>query len=247
MLTVTPTAKSVEVISRRKFPLSPVQQARSPGSSMPGSGLPLFLQSKLAISQPGDPSEIEADRVADQVMRMPERSLGEGMSLVSSRYPVSSQMTIQRQEAEPVPGEDRTEAPRFLRHDFDLRLNWFEMTRPIYTRGAESLLFFDDRMHTSIGNVWTGNYDFFSNFGLGDSLSVDAANFFTPFAIDSALKHDFLTAGERFEREADISSLVISPTLFQFDLHDIPGTLRLPFLKVFGVEQSNPYARGADR
>lgn len=70
MLTVTPTAKSVEVISRRKFPLSPVQQARSPGSSMPGSGLPLFLQPKLAISQPGDPSEIEADRVADQVMRM---------------------------------------------------------------------------------------------------------------------------------------------------------------------------------
>ncbi len=70
MLTVTPTAKSVEVISRRKFPLSPVQQARSPGSSMPGSGLPLFLQPKLAISQPDDPSEVEADRVADQVMRM---------------------------------------------------------------------------------------------------------------------------------------------------------------------------------
>ena len=35
------------------------------------AGLPLFLQAKLAISQPGDPSEQEADRVADQIMRMP--------------------------------------------------------------------------------------------------------------------------------------------------------------------------------
>jgi hypothetical protein len=30
------------------------------------------LQAKLTISQPGDPYELEADRVADQVMRMPE-------------------------------------------------------------------------------------------------------------------------------------------------------------------------------
>ncbi|MDP1769202.1 MAG: DUF4157 domain-containing protein [Nitrospirota bacterium] len=37
-----------------------------------GSSLPLFLHPKLAISQPSDPAEVEADRVADQVMRMPE-------------------------------------------------------------------------------------------------------------------------------------------------------------------------------
>jgi hypothetical protein len=37
-----------------------------------GSSLPLFLQPKLAISRPGDPAEVEADRVADQVMRMRE-------------------------------------------------------------------------------------------------------------------------------------------------------------------------------
>ncbi len=35
------------------------------------SRFPLFLQPKLAISQPGDPYEQEADRVAEQVMRMP--------------------------------------------------------------------------------------------------------------------------------------------------------------------------------
>jgi len=37
-----------------------------------GSSLPLFLQPKLAVSRPGDPAEVEADRVANQVMRMPE-------------------------------------------------------------------------------------------------------------------------------------------------------------------------------
>ena len=40
--------------------------------SAPVVGLPLFLQPKLAISQPDDPYEQEADRVAEQVMRMPE-------------------------------------------------------------------------------------------------------------------------------------------------------------------------------
>jgi len=42
------------------------------GGLQESPGLPLFLRPKLAISQPGDPSEQEADRVADQVMRMPE-------------------------------------------------------------------------------------------------------------------------------------------------------------------------------
>ncbi|HSN05091.1 MAG TPA: hypothetical protein VLS44_08905 [Nitrospira sp.] len=232
--------------SRKPAP-SPGLSSRRAALESSAVGLPLFLQRKLAVSQPTDPYEREADRVADQVLRMPEPGVGEGSPQAFGSLSLSPQLTIQRQEAEPTPSEPRSEAPRFLRQDFDLRLDWFEMTRPFYTRGAESLLFFDDRIYESIGTVWRGNYDFFFRFGLGDSLSADAANFFTPFGIDSALKHDYLTASERFEREADISSLIISPTVFQFDLHDIPGTLRLPFLKVFGVDQPNPYARGADR
>ncbi|MDP1769201.1 MAG: DUF4157 domain-containing protein [Nitrospirota bacterium] len=35
------------------------------------AGLPIFLQPKLAISQPNDPAEVEAEQVAEQVMRMP--------------------------------------------------------------------------------------------------------------------------------------------------------------------------------
>ncbi|MDO8356373.1 MAG: DUF4157 domain-containing protein [Nitrospirota bacterium] len=41
-------------------------------SSSTAGGFPLFLQPKLAISQPSDPAELEADHVADQIMRMPE-------------------------------------------------------------------------------------------------------------------------------------------------------------------------------
>jgi len=209
------------------------------GGGCPGCQSQSPLQTKLAVSQPGDIYEQEADRIAQQVMRMPEPGLGERRTPSLCRYSRPLQLTIQRQEAEPISGEEGTEA---VRPDFDLRLDWFEMTRPFYTRDAESLLYFDDRMYWSIGHVWTNNYRFFANFGLGDSLSSDAANFFTPFTIDSALKHDYATASELFERNADITSIVISPTLFNFDIHDIPGTLRFPFLKLFGVDQPNPYA-----
>jgi hypothetical protein len=50
--------------------LAPERVSQLTGRS--AAGLPLFLQPKLAISRPGDPAEVEADRVADQVMRMRE-------------------------------------------------------------------------------------------------------------------------------------------------------------------------------
>lgn len=48
---------------------NPVWDAVATSSHAAG---PSRVQAKLAISQPGDPYEQEADRVADQVMRMPE-------------------------------------------------------------------------------------------------------------------------------------------------------------------------------
>ena len=200
----------------------------------------------LRLSEPGDPDEQEADRVAAQVLTMPESALG-GLRHEPLAIPMrATPDQIQRQPNE-APAEQEEPTLQRPRGDFDLRLDWFEMTRPFYTRGAENLLFFDDRMYSSIGNVWTNNFRFFFNFGLGDKLSADAPNFFTPFTIDSALKRDYATASELFERNADITSLIISPTLFNFDIHDIPGTLRLPFLSILGVEQPNPYARTSGR
>ncbi len=198
------------------------------------------IKAKLTVGQPGDVYEQEADRVAERVMLMKEGSLegGRGKSFFKPSF--TTQDKIQRQEKEPEP-EELKETRRTLPHEFDLRLDWFEMSRPFFTRGAESMLYLDDRMYLSVGNVWTHNRDFFFNFGLGDKLSADAANFFTPFTIDSALKRDFPTSSELFERNADITSFVVSPTLFTFDVDDILGTLRLPFLKIFGVKQPNPY------
>jgi hypothetical protein len=49
--------------------------ASSLAPAQPADRLPLFLQPKLAISQPGDPYEQEADRVAEKVMRMPEATV----------------------------------------------------------------------------------------------------------------------------------------------------------------------------
>lgn len=37
-----------------------------------GGGCPRCIQAKLNVSQPGDPYEQEADRIAEQIMRMPE-------------------------------------------------------------------------------------------------------------------------------------------------------------------------------
>src|SRR6478672_2196338 len=53
-----------------KIPLSP------PGATPPrSSGPPLPIQAKLKIGAVNDPLEQEADRIADQVMRMPELSI----------------------------------------------------------------------------------------------------------------------------------------------------------------------------
>jgi|CXWL01.1.fsa_nt_gi hypothetical protein len=50
------------------------------------TGVPVFLQAKLAVSQPSDPAELEADRVAEQVLRMPEPVPGAGVQRKCASY-----------------------------------------------------------------------------------------------------------------------------------------------------------------
>ena len=52
------------------------------------------LQAKLTVSDPGDPFEQEADRVADQVMRMPDVAAG------SASAPASMQTTAVQRAAD---------------------------------------------------------------------------------------------------------------------------------------------------
>jgi hypothetical protein len=58
-----------------KIPLFPLDRASRSQTSHP---LPGIIQPKLAIGEVNDPLEHEADRVADQVMRMPDPALSIG-------------------------------------------------------------------------------------------------------------------------------------------------------------------------
>jgi hypothetical protein len=53
------------------------EQSDRPSLQQKSAKLPAFIQAKLTVSQPGDPYEQEADRVAEEVMRMPEPGAAE--------------------------------------------------------------------------------------------------------------------------------------------------------------------------
>jgi hypothetical protein len=70
--------------------------------------LPPFIQAKLTVSQPGDPYEQEADRVADEVMRMRAAEASEG---VSGQTQASAVQRISRFPAEQIQREEMIEYP----------------------------------------------------------------------------------------------------------------------------------------
>ena len=77
---------------------------------------PLGVQPKLAIGQVGDPYEVEADQVADRVMKMPEpleEQSSKGQGEVVQRQPVALSISrlVQRQQIQAQAAEQKwTEA-----------------------------------------------------------------------------------------------------------------------------------------
>lgn len=68
------------------------------------------IQAKLKISQPGDPFEQEADRVADTVMRMPEPASPEEEKTSVQTKTMAAQITpLVQRESEPSPEEKKEE------------------------------------------------------------------------------------------------------------------------------------------
>lgn len=101
--------RSREDLSVRKVALSPVHSLMAPAPSC-NVGVPLFLQPKLTVSQPSDPSEREADRIAEQVMQMPEPTVprhqvspAAGGGIPISATPLPGQAVVQRQSHEEEP------------------------------------------------------------------------------------------------------------------------------------------------
>ena len=56
------------------------------------SGKPEMAQAKLTVSQPGDKYEQEADRIGDEVMRIPDGEVSKAISTVTS----AQTRTVQR-------------------------------------------------------------------------------------------------------------------------------------------------------
>src|SRR5947209_12047105 len=73
------TATTSEIVKATKpvRTVADAQQIPAWAAMAYGDGLPpgLMLQTKLTVSQPGDTYEQEADRISQQVMRMPEPQL----------------------------------------------------------------------------------------------------------------------------------------------------------------------------
>ena len=61
-------------VANSSWPLT-LNDANSPALRLLHTPLPHALQTKLTVNEPGDQYEQEADRVAEQVMRMPEPNL----------------------------------------------------------------------------------------------------------------------------------------------------------------------------
>ena len=67
---------------------------------------PPLVQPKLIINEPGDRFEQEADRVADQIMRMPADGVNPAMSLLGKPMTESPQLGLQRQSADEREGNE---------------------------------------------------------------------------------------------------------------------------------------------
>lgn len=179
----------------------------------------IFFQPKLTIGPSDDPFEREADAVADEVLQMkvsPEAG--------------SKTNYIQREDDDPQTSMVGPSA-----------IDWFEMSRPFYNRGATSLLM-GHAGYSSILNTWINNYNFFNQIlGLSPDTSTTATNFLTPFAIDSGLINDYPNLWDLSDRDMNTSSLILSPTIFNFDISTGAFTMPWPLRNLFGLPQ-NPYS-----
>lgn len=72
----TPTRENSQGQTRQAAPIGPVAEIMDLQESLGNRAVGQVLQAKLKINQPGDKYELEADRVAEMVMRMPDRGVG---------------------------------------------------------------------------------------------------------------------------------------------------------------------------
>lgn len=129
-----------------KIPVFPPDRAYQPQPSSPLAAMPFSsaVQAKLVVGQVNDPLEHEADRVADQVMRMSDiepRISTAGLRL--SRVCVACEEELQREAVSPA-AQDSQEAPPVVHQVLD------QPGRPL---DAISRAFFEPRFGLDLGHV----------------------------------------------------------------------------------------------
>ncbi len=146
------------------------------------------LQTKLTVNQPGDVYEQEADRVADQVMRMSDNE-----TLQTNPSPIN----IQRKCAE-CEKEEKLQRQKKDNEDNFPRLtlttsflpssrepDYLALRQPFFNRNVPHLW---DR-EAALG-IWNYNFNFFHRIGLSPDLSATLSDITAPHFIDSQLKAD---------------------------------------------------------
>lgn len=208
------------------------------------------IQRKLNIGNANDKFEREADAVAENLLR---KDVSHHNDLKISKVP---DVQLKCRECEKVDRKDTNEEPiqrsekinHIQREEDDPRptmvgpsaIDWFEMSRPFYNRGATSLIS-GPVGYSSVVDTWMRNYSFFNQLlRLSPDTSVTATNFFTPFTIDAGLINGYPNLWDLSDREMNTSSLVLSPTIMNFDISTGAFTMPWPLRNLFGLPE-NPY------
>lgn len=208
-----------------------------------------FFQPKAKIGPANDNYEKEADAVAESVIQkdiLPHADPKKNVPDVQMKCKACEKEESQEATEKTI---QRSEKTNLIQRDEDdsqptmvgpSAIDWFEMSRPFYNRGATSLLS-GPVGNSSVVNTWMRNYSFFNQLlNLSPDASIKATNFFTPFTIDAGLINDYPNFWDLTDREMDTSSLVLSPTILNFDISTGAFTMPWPLRNIFGLPE-NPY------
>ena len=190
-------------------------------------GEPVFprIHPKLKVNQPGDNYELEADDIADKIMRMPDDNTHQSTILQPSAVYTQPKPVniIQRDDDKPETPNPASPSPNFTLPTPSLlqpspRPDYLAMRQPFLNRSVLHLWDQDAAVQ-----VWQYNFNFFRRFGLSPDISTSLSNFTAPRAIDSQLRADNPTWWEITDRQLNTSSIVGSVPVLDFDADFSPN------------------------
>lgn len=183
-----------------------------------------FVQPALAVSQPNDAYEREADAVAGQVMEGKNAEPGHpffhpAITPVQCKYPEDEKRpSVQRQDNANAEEPDLSLHASTALPATSSGPDFLSMRQPFINRGVPLLWDSDSALQ-----VWRYNFDFFHRIGLRPDLSVSLTNLTAPRFIDSQLRANNPTWWEITDRELNTSTLGASLPVLEFNADFSPS------------------------